>query len=191
MTRRGYTFVEVLLVLAVLAVLAGIATPAVLRFTSEQSIKDAAEAVRRELDATRFRAIDQGVVYEFRYEPGGAKYLALPGEPAPAATTGGTAAAVPAFPTMSRSLPEGMIFQPAPEQPITPERIPAERLNGLPDAHVMDQANWSPPIVYHPDGTGSNATFRVADDRGRFVELSIRELTGMASAGPMRQGAEL
>ena len=42
-----------------------------------------------------------------------------------------------------------------------------------------------------PDGTGTATLFRVADDDQRFVEISVRELTGAATAGPLRREAPL
>ncbi len=188
MSRRGYTFVEVLLVLAILAVLAGLAWPAVLRFSDEQSIKDAAERVRSELDRTRFRSIDTGLTYQFRYEPNGRRFLAVPAEhdvihAASVNTTGSTSN----LPAHSGQIAEGLTFVMLPGMPPAAEMLPADWLAGLPDGVLLGQAQWSLPIYYRPDGTGTTAGFRVRDDDGRFIELTVRELTGMATAGPLRR----
>lgn len=191
MARRGYTLIELLLVLAVLAVIAGMAWPAVVKFSGEQAVKDAAEQVRSELDRTRFRAIDAGVAYQFRYEPNGRRFVAVPAE---LDVTPQEGAAVSAQPVSSRKafsgeIREGLTFRPNPEDPTAAEVISADWLKGLPDSVQLSQSSWSSPILYLPDGTGTTARFRVADEEQRFIELSVRDLTGMASAGPLRREA--
>ncbi|MGC1273263.1 MAG: prepilin-type N-terminal cleavage/methylation domain-containing protein [Planctomycetaceae bacterium] len=192
MTRRGYTFIELLLVLAILAALAGLAWPSVVRFSSEQSIKDAAERVRSELDRTRFRAIDAGLAYQFRYEPNGRRFIAVPAErdltQAANTNTAGPMASLPAF---SGEIAEGLTFQPVPGAPLAAEMISADWLAGLSDGVLLGQARWSSPVFYRPDGTGTAAAFRVTDENEQFIELSIRELTGIATAGPLRKEAGL
>lgn len=188
MTRRGYTFIEVLLVLALLAVLAGIAWPSVVRFSNEQSIKDAAERVRTELDRTRFRAIDAGLAYQFRYEPNGRRFVAVPAEREAAPVSDGSIGeAAPTLPVISGEIVEGLTFRPLPGAPPVGEILSADWLAGVPDRSLLQQTQWSSPIYYRPDGTGTTAAFRVVDEKQRYVELSVRELTGMAAAGPLRE----
>jgi prepilin-type N-terminal cleavage/methylation domain-containing protein len=191
MTRRGYTFLELLLVLAILAIIAGIAWPAVVRFTGEQAVKDAAERVRSELDRTRFRAINAGVNYQFRYEPFGRRFLAVPAELDVAPVqTGSLGQPAPTLPVFAGQMHEGLRFEPMPGVPPTAESIGLEWLGGLPDAFVLHQAHWSAPIIYRPDGTGTSVRFRVTDAKDHFIELSVRDLTGMATAGPLRREAK-
>jgi len=188
MARRGYTFIEILLVLAILAVIAGMAWPAVVRFRGEQSIKDAAQLIRSELDRTRFRAIDAGLSYQFRYEPGGRRYLAVPAErDLMLPQNADPLQPVATHPVISGQIAEGLKFQPTPGTPPTGEMLATDWLAGLSDAAVLSQARWSSPVMYRPDGTGMTTTFRVADDQRRFIEVSVRELTGMATAGPLRK----
>ncbi len=190
--RRGYTFVELLLVLAILAALAAMAWPAVVRFSGEQAIKDASERVRSELDRTRFRSINAGVAYQFRYEPNGRRFVAVPAErdvsADPAASTP-TAQAAQAPPSASGQIREGLTFQPTAGTASASAPLAADWLTGLPDAVLLGQSQWSSPIYFHPDGTGTTARFRILDDKQRFIEVSVRDLTGMAAAGPLRKEA--
>jgi prepilin-type N-terminal cleavage/methylation domain-containing protein len=188
MTRRGYTFVELLLVLALLAVLAGLAWPSVLRFRNEQMIKDAAERVRSELDRTRFRAIDTGLAYQFRYETDGRRFIAIPAEREALPTSSGTSAPPAINPhAYSGEIPESLKFAPAPNAPRTGESIPADWFAGLTDSVQLQQARWSPAIVYRPDGTSTKSEFRIVDEERRFIELTVRDLTGMAMSGALRK----
>ncbi|HEX6985550.1 MAG TPA: prepilin-type N-terminal cleavage/methylation domain-containing protein, partial [Planctomycetaceae bacterium] len=138
MSRRGYTFVEVLLVLAILAVMAGIAWPAVVRFSGERAIKDAAERVRSELDRTRFRAIDAGLSYQFRYEPNGRRFIAVPAE-RDVTTSANVNTLQPGatLPALSGQIAEGLTFQPPPGTPPAAETLSADWLAGLPDGVLL------------------------------------------------------
>ncbi|MBA3312663.1 MAG: prepilin-type N-terminal cleavage/methylation domain-containing protein [Planctomycetota bacterium] len=188
MTRRGYTFVEVLLVLAVLAVLAGLAWPSVLRFRDEQAIKDAAERVRSELDRTRFRAIDSGLAYQFRYETDGRRFIAIPAErEALAAPAGTVTQATSNLRVYAGEVAEGLTFEPAPGAARVGEKVEADWLAGLSDVSALQQASWSPAILYRPDGTGTTAEFRLIDEDRRYIDLTVRELTGMAASGRLRK----
>jgi len=189
MTRRGYTFVEILLVLTLLAVIAGLAWPSVLRFRNEQTIKDTAERVRSELDRTRFRAIDTGLAYQFRYETGGRRFIAIPAEREALAPTSSIVATQSAASrnAYAGEIAEGLTFEPPADAPRVGELVQGEWLTGIADAGALQQARWSPAILYRADGTATNAEFRVIDDDRRFIEFKVRELTGMATTGPLRK----
>jgi prepilin-type N-terminal cleavage/methylation domain-containing protein len=189
MTRRGYTFVEILLVLTLLAVIAGLSWPSVLRFRNEQAIKDAAERVRSELDRTRFRAIDSGIAYQFRYETGGRRFIAIPAErealTAPTAVIATQPAAT--LNAYAGEIAEGLTFEPLADAPRVGEIIEGDWLTGMAESAELQQARWSPAILYRADGTGTNAEFRVIDEERRFIEFKVRELTGMATTGSLRK----
>jgi prepilin-type N-terminal cleavage/methylation domain-containing protein len=187
MARRGYTFVEILLVLALLAVIAGIAFPSVLRFRNEQAIKDAAERVRSELDRTRFRAIDAGIAYQFRYETGGRRFIAIPAEREALASSSPTVAQPAPRNAYAGEISEGLTFEPPADEPRVGELVQGEWLAGIDGSAELQQARWSPAILYRGDGTATNAEFRIFDEDRRFIEFKVRELTGMATSGPLRK----
>jgi prepilin-type N-terminal cleavage/methylation domain-containing protein len=187
MARRGYTFVEILLVLTLLAVIAGLAFPSVLRFRNEQAIKDAAERVRSELDRTRFRAIDSGIAYQFRYETGGRRFIAIPAEREALTSSSPTIAQPTPRNAYAGEIAEGLTFEPQADAPRVGELVQGDWLAGVADAADLQQARWSPAILYRADGTATNAEFRVRDEDQRFIEFKVRELTGMATSGPLRQ----
>jgi hypothetical protein len=42
--------------------------------------------------------------------------------------------------------------------------------------------HWSPPILFKPDGTTSDASVVLQNDRGATIRVTLRGLTGIASA---------
>ena len=74
---RGFTLVEMLIVLAVLAVMASLAWPAVRGMAAKSELRSAAGNVRSALAGPRLRAIESGVPQRFRYQPGADGYEAV------------------------------------------------------------------------------------------------------------------
>ena len=44
----------------------------------------------------------------------------------------------------------------------------------------------SDPILFYPDGTTSTSRLRLHNEYGRWMELSIRGLTGVVTVGPIQ-----
>lgn len=194
--RRGYTLIEILLVLAVVAVIAAIAWPVMLRFVGDRVIQDAGQQVLSELDRTRFRAIDSGVPYQFLIEPNGRHFIAIPAKMRSIAA-GGNAASVPvaAPAAYSGQLPEELAFgsgligvlSTTPSMMAAGPTINSQMLANLENGGALGRVQWSQPILYLPDGTAMDASFRILDKEGRSIEFFVRGLTGMARAGPVRR----
>ena len=79
--RDGFTFAELLLVLALLLIVTGLVFPPVLRMMADQPLKEGAERARTKLANTRLKALDHSAAWQFRFEPGGRRYLWMPMEP--------------------------------------------------------------------------------------------------------------
>ncbi|MFH5802556.1 prepilin-type N-terminal cleavage/methylation domain-containing protein, partial [Alienimonas sp. DA493] len=122
---RGFTLVEILLVLTVLAVLAAVVAPSALRFFGDYALRSSAEAVRSDLARARLDAVQEGVPYEFRAEANGERWVVVPAERetavvgavgsgaglAGAAATGAAASAAGDWvPVRSGTLAEGVTF---------------------------------------------------------------------------------
>jgi prepilin-type N-terminal cleavage/methylation domain-containing protein len=203
----GYTLLELLLVLAILVAVASAVTPTVVTRMSEYRLKQGAEAARFALAATRIHAIDLSSVYQFRYEPGGRRYVALPTD-SDAVTAAKTSKQSAPNGGLPRSyveygiLPENITFEAAAppastgsigarsdaQTPAWSDKAWATALAQAPNASDFNSAAWSPPIVFRADGTAIDAAVNVVDGHGEGFQVKVRELTGEVSLGPLVTG---
>ncbi len=201
--RSGFTLVEMLLVLGVFIVFAGITIPSVMRMFGQQKLTHAAERVRESVASARFRAIDTGLIYQFCCESGGSRFVVVPFEP-DHPVTGGSGPAAPVT-LQGRSwgqLPQGIVFSsvglnsalPTTSTPTTSTRatttlstapthkLAAGALDGLPNAGELAGANWSIPILFHPEGTANaDLEITVSDSKSQQIKLRVRAFTGAVS----------
>ena len=174
--RRGFTILEMVLVLAVLLIAVGISWPAVQRSYESQQLRQSAELVQVRMMAARVHALDTGILYQFRYEPGGRRFLAVPCEQDPA--TAGSLAEGTATPKLAGMLPQSVQFDADIPSQQNLTHIADSDLVGLPDAGLYQGANWGPPILFHSDGTASAAAVRLIDKQKQSLRLIVRPLTG-------------
>jgi type II secretory pathway pseudopilin PulG len=185
--------VELLLVLSLLLIATGLVFPPLLRLMADQPLKEAAERTRSQLATVRLKALDAGVAWQFRFEPGGCHYLWMPQEPAasPTGTANLAATSVPAnteatSAPQTSELPQKIRF--ATDLNGTPfgvEHLPPEMLAGLPNAYALGQVGWSSPVVFQPDGSAVDVELAVLDARDRQMRLTIRGLTGGVTVFPL------
>jgi prepilin-type N-terminal cleavage/methylation domain-containing protein len=194
-TRRGYTLLELLLVVAILVVLTAVAWPALRSPWGRARIEEAGHAVRVALARVRVEAIESAMPYQFRFQPGTGTY-----EYGPAPALGGRNAetALAAFDpdaadsesadpedlAVEEDLPEGVRF-------VDPEsaalRVAGSVVLDAPayaeSAATSGAAEWSAPIVFYPNGRSLSARLTLVAPDGRMVDVVLRGLTGTAKVG--------
>lgn len=192
--RNGFTLWELVLALAVLAIIIGLTWPAVTRFIGENRLKEDTGNLRNELASTRSRAIRNGVTFQFRFEPGGRRYLILPLErPLSAASsqTGSSSSSTNSeLQVQAWQLADGNRFEvqdPATglnlsAQPLT-ERLSEDWVQMFGGSAQLAQVSWSPAIQFRPDGTSDDVYFFVLDEEGRYQQVTVRGLTSGVSIG--------
>jgi prepilin-type N-terminal cleavage/methylation domain-containing protein len=189
--RAGFTLLEVVLVVAVIAVIIGITWPPLMRYAAQQELGDSVLSVRHELAGCRVKAIDNGLVYQFRYEPGGRYFAALPFDRpdvgnARTETSVTQVTTTKSPPVVLQKLPESIRFFPKPSQPV--EQLAPEWKAMLSKTEPIGTVSWSVPLLFFMDGTSDNATVIVEDKRGNSQTLTLRGLTGAVYSGPIIKG---
>jgi prepilin-type N-terminal cleavage/methylation domain-containing protein len=197
--QRGFTLVEVLLVLAVMSVFVGMAMPSVLRMFGQQKLTASAERVREAIALARVRAIQTGLIYEFCCEPNGTHYVVVPFEPDHSVSqnqNSSQAAATPPAPRASGFLPKGVVFSAevlgnasVSNAAFGMPSLTSAALDGLPNASELAGISWSTPILFKPDGSANTDTeITISDTRSQQIRLRVRSLTGAVSMERLHVG---
>ena len=155
---------------------------------------------------TRNYAIDSVLIYEFRYEPGGNRFVIVPHEPVEILSeqtnidpqgqvslgssadqlvrVGGTLRAGVQFAVAVNDDAENLGIP-----VITPPPVPLAdwQIQGLPNADELSGVAWSEPMLFYPDGSAQQSILRLEDEYGQSVEISVRGLTGVVSAQRIRE----
>ncbi len=183
--QHGFTLVEVLLVLVVLSVLLGLAWPSLDRMFARNAMQSVTETLRSDLIRCRLEAIDDELVYEFRYEPSGQKYLVLPHEPPLGTDPEAPATGNDGLKRIAGEMDDAFRFEIQSDVAFTlSEQFPppAEwQMAGLTLGMEWDTVGWSQPILFYPNGSAMAAQFEVHHEDGEIMRVSIRDLTGAVS----------
>lgn len=176
--RAGFTLFEMLVVISLIAVAMAVTWPAMQRLSKRQQLNQAAELARIRLLTARVFAVQRDVPYQFRFEPGGQRFCVLHGDSAtePELPAGGGTVKLP---IAAGKLPGAVKFDQLEIGTLGGGMIPETRFSALPDAHDLAIVNWSPPIVFQPDGSAEDQKITISDpDSGTTFELALRGLTG-------------
>ncbi|MCA8990836.1 MAG: prepilin-type N-terminal cleavage/methylation domain-containing protein [Planctomycetaceae bacterium] len=202
---RGFTLLELLLVLAIMVAIVAISWPAVGRYLGEQPVKNSAELARRHLGGTRHKSMSTGLIYQFRYEPGGQRFVVLPFEYDPEQVSSSSTVSTSTV-MNSDSLPvasgtidatchfansvdaANMFAASGIQTASSTQQIQPELLALLDAGTDMSGVSWSTPILFYPDGTTDDAALSVLDEDQRTINVTLRGLTGVASTEKMQRG---
>jgi prepilin-type N-terminal cleavage/methylation domain-containing protein len=163
--RRGYTLLEMLLVLALLVILAALAYPSVDGMYSGIRLRAGADNLRSALAQARAHAMDEGRSYRFAVLAGQGNYRVAPEGSAYWGGGASTGEADPDNPPLELEdkLPKGIVFT-------------------LDDLGGGGEGGWVPVVTFLPDGTATDDrqfTLRLPGCRPIIVRL--RALTGMVT----------
>jgi type II secretory pathway pseudopilin PulG len=178
--RRGLTLVEVCLVLALLVVIGAMAAPLMEGTFSRAGLQSGAELVRGAWARARLVAMDSGQTHVFRFEPRASRFqiVALDqlGMPASEMLQPEDPNAEHAVADMLRlpqsRLPDGVVFAAGDI---------SDSSQVLATLGTATQSAWSAPILFHPDGTTSDASIVLANAAQQTVRVTLRGLTGIAN----------
>jgi prepilin-type N-terminal cleavage/methylation domain-containing protein len=173
--RHGVTLLEIMLVLCLLVILSAVAWPALERPLANQRLREAADAVRIQWTRARIDAMSSGRTSLFSYTPNTGTYRLESRENAEYVAEGPTdEAAAP----REYTLPEGCKF-------IAGQAPRDDRATGFlnQDSSSDTETAASGPILFHSDGTTSDAIVTLENEHGRRIELTLRGLTGVVTVG--------
>ncbi len=196
--RRGFTLMEIMLVLAVLVVIAAMSIPALEGPMENHRLRVSGDTVRVQWSHARILAMETGRTYVFKYQPelpnfkiepwymeddylesdvvmgfGGGTMAGASRVSSPdgiSTLTSNTASSK----TELGELPEGVMFVGSEMELDDRSAFLSVTATG-----AEDDALWSSPIFFYPDGTSSTARILMMNGRSRYLMVSVRGLTGV------------
>jgi prepilin-type N-terminal cleavage/methylation domain-containing protein len=211
-TRRAFTLVELLLVLALMVVLAAIAVPAMHGPMQNYKLRKAGDQVRTLFGKAQIRAIRSGQTQVLVFVPASGQVQiqtfysdqdmvdASPQNVILGAPQTGTAnpGAVTLM-ALDELLPEGVLFFNAQtkgeirdlyaQQKNSDSAGVSAMTGGMADRDLLMQGGI--PLMFYPDGTSSTAKVIITNDQDAFIVLNLRGLTGVAQVSDLLSANEL
>jgi prepilin-type N-terminal cleavage/methylation domain-containing protein len=177
--RRGLTLIELILVLALLVAISAISLPLMQNQFSWAALHGAGDLLRGAWAQARFAAMQSGQTQVFRFEPNGSRFqiVALNALDSPANNE-----LEPEDPESRSDSPEFVRLS----QNRLPEDITFFGGNISSSAQLMatlpgaTEGVWSQPILFYPDGTTSDASLLLANEKQVAIRVTLRGLTGIS-----------
>lgn len=175
-SRSGLTLIELMLVVAIMVVVAALVVPNVQRTFSRQALQKGADSVRVAMGQARVRAIKNGEEYAVFYMRGGAWFNVAPFvKYQEQATVAGRRNRVAEANRQTEFeddlLPKGVRFA---SGEVGLDARSAEVLSSAGSGSEIQS------VLFYPDGTSQDAKLLLQNDKGNFVEIQLRGLTGIA-----------
>ena len=180
--RQGFTLLEISLVLAIMVVVAAVAWPALRTAFQTRRLKAAADQLRTEFGAARVEAMSSGAGQIVRCDPGERTYEVKPFDDLDAYVEAENIANEETLMSQppggenrgAKQLPEGVTF--VASHAVIDSRaaaVAAGMIGGTADTEFQD-------ILFYPDGTTSTAEVTIKNERGKYITIQLRGLTGVA-----------
>ncbi len=176
MRRRGFTLLELMLVLGVIVAVLAMAAPMLHRSFSYQTLKSGADQVRAAFTDARAKSIKTGNVYAFLYSPKTDIYTIAPFINSYSIINPEIISTVQNPPPMQQ-LPRGIQFVGAAVSQDARAQFESEDAP-LPPGGMT-------PILFYPDGTSQDASLVIINENGELIRVDLRGLTGLSSTNRM------
>jgi type II secretory pathway pseudopilin PulG len=192
---------EILVVVAIMLIVAAVASPSLIRMMESQKLRKSAELLRSELARTRVVAMKTGRIQMFRYQYDQNGYVAFPWQTAADLVNATDSLQLPGvLPPDPTKIQDDVVYDDTPKN--LPEGIRfvgGETVNDMRSLEIdlelqRDLARemvWSPPILFYPDGSSSDARIVLANNRAQVVEVRLRGVTGLSQLSDLLRPEEL
>lgn len=180
-SRRGFTLLELILVIGILVAISAIALPTVTRSFSSQSLLKAADRVRVSMGQARVRAIQTGQIHAVGYVPG-RSWIDI--------------ASLEQLPTIANRAGRRLQEQRRGitsnyDDDLLPGRVIFVAGQTVVDARAADvvptDTSQLRTVLFYPDGTSQDARLTLQNEDGRLIDVALRGLTGIASVQPRNE----
>jgi hypothetical protein len=168
------------LVLALLVVIGAISAPLLGGSFARAELQGASDLLRGAWSRARLAAMESGQTHVFRFQPKGSGYQIVTLTDLGALVAETIAVEDPNV----EHKPEDILRLPS-------DRLPDNVVFAAGDVSASSQvlatmgtatsSTWSSPILFHPDGTTSDATVVLANDAQQTVRVTLRGLTGISN----------
>jgi prepilin-type N-terminal cleavage/methylation domain-containing protein len=165
MHRRGFTLLELIIVLALVVILASLAYPSLTAMQRSYRVEGAADGAKAGMLTARAHAIEEGRPYRFAIVPGKGNFRVAPDSPdfwgggAPPPATEGT----PAPLVLEDTLPKGTFFGDGGQGQEGDETSLEEG--------AVSPSMWKPIAIFLPDGSARSP--EGTDDSLHTVEVPV------------------
>lgn len=175
--RSGLSLLELLLVLGIIGAVVSFAVPTMLDANDLRELESDAELILEGIAEGRTKAIESGLVYQFRFESGGNKFIVIP-DPNELSEADKESGAVKVW----GQLGEEMELRQELEDAGPGEQLDSEWFEGMKDSGELASAQWSDPVEFSFEGTAEDSFFYLLDQQKRSIRIRIRGLTGAVTA---------
>ncbi|MCA9249076.1 MAG: prepilin-type N-terminal cleavage/methylation domain-containing protein [Planctomycetales bacterium] len=180
---RGFTLLEMILVLALLVAVAAMVIPSLRGPVETARLRSSAESIREEFAAARVAAMKSGRIQMFRCRRASGDYQVVAWEMDTLGETGNSSRSLANSETAAGD-PESDLFTAAMQQ--LPDEIEFLALaveQDLRSSSLLGEMDgedgvYLQPILFYADGTTSTAELVLKNNANRIVRVSLRGLTG-------------
>jgi hypothetical protein len=175
-------------VLALLVVIAAVAAPIMEGSFSTGALRSGGDLVRGAWARARLAAMDSGQTHVFRFEPRAGRFqiitldqLGMPAsEKIEPVDPNDEQEASDILRLPQTRLPEGIVFAAGDI---------SDSSQVLATLGTVTESAWSAPVLFHPDGTTSDASIVLANAAQQTVRVTLRGLTGIANTSEVGREA--
>lgn len=178
---RGFTLIELMIVMAIMGILVTISVPITFRIRNREPLNQAVRDVMEVLSNARARAILQGTMTEVIIHPK-ERRLEVGSGSAPAAEPKPDSPAMPAAPVFEDPASAAAASDPSGLVAVISNRVTIEML----DVNLIEYKDAEYARVrFYPNGTCDEFTLIMRSEKGEWIKVWLELTTSLANVGPV------